>query len=192
MTTMGRALGFAFALALATALIVRADPPERMHEGPGPRLYLVLRMADDLDLSDEKALAVSRILKAGDEKREALHKKRDALEAKIRDALAQPKPDSGALAKLIDQAVDLHKEQSRIADESFTELKKVLTVEQQAKLVLLRSRLHRDFRFHMRPDGPMGGEGRHHHHGREDGPGPGPGPGPDGEHGPSPDDEPEA
>ena len=189
MTTLGRALGFVLALSVAAPLVARAEPPgppDRMDDrpGPGPRLYLVLRMADELGLSDEKALAVSRILKDADDKREALHKKRAAVEAKIRDTLAEPKHDSAALTKLIDQASELHKEQGKIADDSFAELKKVLTVDQQAKLVLLRSRLHRHFRFHMRPpDGPMRDEGHHHH-----GPQPGPGPGPDG----PPDDEPEA
>jgi len=177
-------------------LAASADPPdrpERKHDGPGPRLYLVLRMADELNLSDEKALAVSRILKEGDDKREMLRKKRAELEDKIRDALAQSKPDAAALGKLVDQATEMHKEQGRIADESFTALKKVLTVEEQAKLVLLRSRLHHDFRFHMHPpDGPMGEGRRHHGHDRGPGdPGPDPGPRPGAEHGP-PDDDPDA
>jgi len=193
---IGRALGFILALTLAVPLAASADPPDRpehKHDAAGPRLYLVLRMADELNLSDEKALAVSRILKEGDDKRETLRKKRAELEDKIRDALAQSKPDAAALGKLVDQATEMHKEQGRIADESFTALKKVLTVQEQAKLVLLRSRLHHDFRFHMRPpDGPMGEGRRHHGHDRglgDSGPGPGPGPGP--EHGP-PDDDPDA
>ena len=191
---MWRALGFVLALTLAAPLAASADPPDRpehKHDGPGPRLYLVLRMADELNLSDEKALAVSRILKEGDEKREALRKKRAELEDKIRAALAQPKPDAAALAKLVDQATELHREQSKIADETFSALKKVLTVEEQAKLVLLRSRLHHDFRFHMRPDDPMGEGRRHHWRDRgPGGPGPGTGPGAGADHGP-PDDDPD-
>jgi hypothetical protein len=147
-------------------------------------LFLVLRMADALGLSDEKALSVSRILKQGDEKRDELRKKRMDLEKQIRDALATPKPDSAALSKLVDQAVELHKQQEQIADDSFTALKKVLTVEEQAKLVLLRSRLRREFGFRS----PEGGEheGRWHHRGHG-GPDHGHGPGADGDS--SPDDQ---
>ena len=139
------------AVAALLPILARADAdkpgPGPMHGPGGPRLFLVLRMADALGLSDEKALAVNRILKQGEEKRAELRKKRMDLEKEIRDALAKPKPDSVALSALVDQAIDLHKQQEQIADDSFTALKKVLTVEEQAKLVLLRSRLRREFGF---------------------------------------------
>ncbi len=169
---------FASMLAMAALLpiLARADAAKpgagSMHGAGGPRLFLVLRMADALGLSDEKALAVSRILKQGDEKRDELRKKRMDLEKQIRDALAKPKPDSAALSALVDQAVELHKQQEQIADDSFTALKKVLTVEEQAKLVLLRSRLRREFGFRS-PEGSEH-EGRWHHRGHG-GPDHGPG-----------------
>jgi hypothetical protein len=142
-------------------------------------------MVDALGLSDEKALAVSRVLKQGDEKRGELRKKRMGLEKQIREALAKPKPDSAALATLVDQAVELHKQQEQIADDSFEALKKVLTVEEQAKLVLLRSRLRHEFGF--RSSEPGEGRWRRGHRGAgqhgqtgEDGTGPGPDHGPRG------------
>jgi hypothetical protein len=156
--------------------------------GPGgPRLFLVLRMVDALGLSDEKALAVSRILKQGDEKREELRSKRKELEKQIRDALAKPKPDSAVLTTLVDQAVELHRQQEQIADDSFTALKKVLTVEEQAKLVLLRSRLRREFGLRSSEHRDHDGHWRRSHHrgpghehaGGEDGPRRGPASAPD-------------
>jgi Spy/CpxP family protein refolding chaperone len=162
-----------------------ADKPDAgpMHGSGGPRLFLVLRMADGLGLSDEKALAVNRILKQGDEKRAELRKKRTDLERQIRDALAKPKPDSAALSALVDQAIDLHKQLEHIGDDSFTALKSVLTVEEQAKLVLLRSRLRREFGYHRPQANEHEGQWRHRGHG---GPDHGHGPGaPDGD-GPSP------
>jgi Spy/CpxP family protein refolding chaperone len=189
---MRKRAAFASILAVAALLplLARAEadkPGFGPMRGPGgPRLFLVLRMVDALGLSDEKALAVSRILKQGDEKRDELRKKRMDLEKQIREALAKPKPDSAALATLVDQAVELHKQQKQIADDSFTALKKVLTVEEQAKLVLLRSRLRNEFGF--RSSGPGEREGRWRGSGRrgggqhgpagEDGTGPGPDHGP--------------
>ena len=181
---------FASMLAMAALLpiLARADAAKPgagpMHGSGGPRLFVVLRMVDALGLSDEKALAVSHILKQGDEKRDELRKKRMDLEKQIRDALAKPKPDSAALSALVDQAVELHKQQEQIADDSFTALKKVLTVEEQAKLVLLRSRLRREFGFRS-PEGSEH-EGRWHHRGHG-GPEHGRGPGADGDD-PSPGD----
>jgi Spy/CpxP family protein refolding chaperone len=183
----------AFASILAVAALApllafaEADKPGfgPMHGPGGPRLFLVLRMVDALGLSDEKALAVSRVLKQGDEKRGELRKKRMGLEKQIREALAKPKPDSAALATLVDQAVELHKQQEQIADDSFEALKKVLTVEEQAKLVLLRSRLRHEFGF--RSSEPGEGRWRRGHRGAgqhgqtgEDGTGPGPDHGPRG------------
>jgi len=172
------------ALALAMPLYARADSDrrdgDRPHGPEGPRLFLVLRMADALDLSDEKALAVARVLKQADEKRDDLRDKRGELEDRIREALKQSKPDEAALTKLIDQSVELHKQQERVADDAFTALKKILTVDQQARLVLLRSRLRHEFGHPMhdgpgfREHGPGHGDGpRHHDGGPEAGPGPG-------------------
>jgi hypothetical protein len=162
MKTAKRA-GWLAALLLACPLYALADPTgpdvDKGHGPDGPRLFLVLRMAEALDLSDDKALAVSRILKEADEKRDELRRKRFELEDKIRGALKQSKPDDAALAKLIDQSSELHKQQERVAEDSFNALKKVLTVEQQAKLVLLRSRLRHEFGPHMHEHGWHHGEG---------------------------------
>src|SRR5262245_28358978 len=111
--------GLLAALLLACPIYVIADPGEPRGDMPphghkGPRLFLVLRMADALDLNDEKALEVSRLLKQADEKRDELRRKRFELEDKIRGALKQSKPDEATLAKLVDQAAELHKQQERV------------------------------------------------------------------------------
>ncbi len=166
---MRKSATFASVLVVVALLpiLASADSPKPgagPAHGPGGRLFLVLRMTDELGLSDEKALAVSHILKQGDEKREELRKKHMELEKQIRDALAKPKPDSAALTALVDHAMELHKQQEQIAEDSFTALRKVLTVEEQAKLVLLRSRLRREFGF--RPPDPNEREGRWRRHGQ--------------------------
>jgi Spy/CpxP family protein refolding chaperone len=178
--------GWLAAIVLALPLYAIADPAKpdwgKEHGPDGPRLFLVLRMADALDLSDEKALAVSRVLKQADEKRDELRQKRSDLEDRIREALKKSKPDEAALAKLIDQSSELHQQQERVAEDSFTALKKVLTVEQQARLVLLRSSLRHEFGPRMHEGGRFHG-GEHRWRRGERGPGPdrgpesGPGPG---------------
>ena len=158
------------ALALALPLRAMADSgkPEEMksHHGHRARLFLTLRIADALNLSDEKTLAVSHVLQQAEEKRSALREQRFALNKQIRDALAQPKPDDAALTKLVDQAVELDRQQQHAGEEVFTSLKKILTVQEQAKLVLLRMKLHHEMRFHGHGgEGWGGGHGgwRHHH-----------------------------
>lgn len=174
-----RLLALALALPLIAAADSPRDPPHDHLPGKG-RLFLVLRMADELDLSDEKALAVSHLIEQAQGKREDLRNTRRDLDRQIREGLAQQKPDQAALAKLVDQAAELDRRQARANEESFTALKKVLTIEQQAKLVLLHWRMHRETRFHGgrwrdrdTEDGPqsprMDGGGPDHDDPREDG-----------------------
>jgi Spy/CpxP family protein refolding chaperone len=153
--------GLLLALAVAIPIVALAESAKGDHDrehGSRGRLFLVLRMADELDLSDEKALAVSRALKGAEDRREELRGKRRELEKQIRAALDQKKPDDAALTKLIDQAVELDRQQAKAMEDSFTSLKKILSVEEQAKLVLLRGRMHHEMGFRGH-----GGGGRWHH-----------------------------
>lgn len=163
------------AVAILVPLVAIAEGPhhdaQKDFDSRG-RLLLVLRIADELGLSDEKALAVSRALKEAETKRDELHAKRRELEKQIRDALGQKKPDDAELGKLIDQAVDLDRQRAKVMEDSFTSLKKILTVEEQAKLVLMRMRMHHE----PGPHGPGGWHGGGWHHGPEGGP--------EGDHGP--------
>jgi uncharacterized membrane protein len=162
------------AAAILVPLVAIAEAPHREADrdfGSRGRLLLVLRMADELGLSDEKALAVSRALKEAESKRDEIHTKRRELEKQIRQALAQKKPDDAALGKLIDQAVDLDRQRAKAMEDSFTSLKKILTVQEQAKLVLMRMEMHHE----PGPHGPGGWHGGGWHHGPD---------GPEGDHGP--------
>jgi len=108
--------GLLFALAVLVPLVAIAEGPKHGPEkdfGSRGRLILVLRMADELGLSDEKALAVSHALKEVEEKRDELRDKRRELDKQLTDALAQKKPDDAALSKLIDQAIDLDRQRAK-------------------------------------------------------------------------------
>ena len=165
------AYGLLLAAAVLVPLVAIAEGPSGPGKDPDSkgRLFLTLRIADELDLTDEKALAVGRALKQVEDRRDELRDKRRELDKQIHDALAQKKPDDAALSKLIDQTVELDRQRAKAMEDSFTSLKKILTVQEQAKLVLLRGRMHHD----MGPRGPGGwqhGGGWHHERGGGHGP----------------------
>jgi Spy/CpxP family protein refolding chaperone len=161
----GLVIALAFALPLrAMADSAKADDAKE-HHGHRGRLFLVLRIADALNLSDEKTLAVNHVLQQAEEKRHALREQRMAVNKQIHDALGQSKPDEAALTKLIDQAIDLDHQQQRAGEDAFNSLKKILTVPEQAKLVLLRSKLRHEVGFHGHGGRRWGGMHGGWHHG---------------------------
>jgi Spy/CpxP family protein refolding chaperone len=130
-------------LAVPLGVMAESDPGDSPAERPKrARLFLVLRMAEELDLTDEKALEVNRLLEQAEPRREEVHNKRRELNDRIRELLDKPQRDDAELAKLVDQAIDLDRQQVQALQDSFNSLKKVLTVEQQAKLVLLRAKMY--------------------------------------------------
>ena len=172
------ALGLLLGAAILVPLAAMAEGSKRgpdKDSGSRGRLLLVLRMADELDLSDEKALAVSRALKEAEGKRDEIRNKRRELDKQLTDALKQKKPDDAALEKLIDQSIELDRARAKVMEDSFLSLKKVLTVQEQAKLVQLRMRMHHDM-GHESGGGWLRRGGFHH--------GPGGAGGPDGDAGP--------
>lgn len=100
------------------------------------RTFLVVRIADALKLNDQDALKVAAVVRASDERRQDLRRQREALEAKLRTALK--KPGSADLTQLISEGNDLDQKLALVPEDTFRELQKILTVEQQAKLLLLR------------------------------------------------------
>ncbi|MGH7857171.1 MAG: Spy/CpxP family protein refolding chaperone [Candidatus Binatia bacterium] len=134
---------------LLTSLAAAEPPPdEQLHDRA--RTFLVLRLTDALDLSDEKALEASRILKRADERRRKLQQERHEAGKEIRRALDAPQLDRERLAALVDRAGKLDQEIALVPARSFEELRAILTVEQQAKLVLARPKIHDEIRGAMR------------------------------------------
>ena len=140
-------IALACLLACAT-LAPAADPPppgrDRAHT------FLMLRVVDALNLSDEKALQMRDILHRADEHRLELTKKRDALDAKLRSALAQTPLDTTALATLVGEAHAVQRELATAPEHTFVEAQKILTVEQQAKFLLFRRDLQGEVRQALR------------------------------------------
>ncbi len=148
-----------------------AQPP------PGPerdraRTFLVVRIADALQLSDQDALKVSSVIRQSDERRLGLVKQREALEDKLRSALVKTPVDPTGLSKLISDGNELDQKLALMPEETFRELQKILTVEQQAKLLLFRRDLQGEVRRAMQHRfGSGGGTGRRGLSGRSSGKG---------------------
>ena len=136
----------ALVLLLAATLGATTAPPARDRA----HTYLMLRVVDALDLTDDKALQMRDILRRADARRLTLTSQRDALDAKLRTALDAKPVDSTALGQLV---ADTHSVQSQLAslpETTFDEAQKILTVEQQAKLLLFRRELQGEVRQAIR------------------------------------------
>jgi hypothetical protein len=144
---MVRGVGALLALALVSSP-VRAAPPEPARDRA--RTYLMLRLVDALDVPDDKALALRTIFRKADERRIALMSSRQALDKQLRAALARPDKDSAELTRLVGEINGVDRQLADVAEDSFDEAQKLLTVEQQAKLLLLRRELQGQVRDAMR------------------------------------------
>jgi hypothetical protein len=141
--------GFAaFGCVLAlSALAASADTPPGRDRA---RTYLMLRVVDALDLSDQKALQMREILRRADDRRLDLTQQRDGLEAKLRGALAQKPIDTAALGTLVGESHAVQRELAALPERTFGEAQRILTVEQQAKLLLFRRDLQGEVRQAIR------------------------------------------
>lgn len=135
-----------------------AQPPEGRGRDRA-RTFLVLRLADALNLSDEKALQIGSILRQNDELRQQLRQQRSELETKIHAALDSKPVDDDALAKLVTSANDIDHQLALLPEKSFQDAQKILTVEQQARLILFRPELQNQVRRAIRRRF-QGGRGR--------------------------------
>jgi len=128
-----------------------AQPTEGPHSEMPPRrerarTFLVLRLVDALNLNDQEALKVSSIVRQSDERRQQLMKQRQTLEDQLHAALAKKPPDPAELGKLVGDGNDLDQKIALIPEDTFHEMQKVLTVEQQARLILFRRELQGEIR----------------------------------------------
>jgi len=131
---------------MATAQPTAVTPHPEARQRDRARTYLVVRIADALSLNDEDALKVSAVIRASDQHRQQLVQQRQALEGKLRAALAKSPPDTAELSALITAGNDLDQQLAMVPEETFRGLQKILTVEQQAKLILFRREVQGEVR----------------------------------------------
>jgi hypothetical protein len=100
-----------------------------------------MRLVGALDLPDDKALALRTIFRKADERRLQLLAKRQTIDKQLRAALSRPDKNHGELEQLVTPASAVDRDLASVAEDSFREAQQELTVEQQAKLMLLRREL---------------------------------------------------
>ena len=123
------------------------QPPDAAVRRERMRTFLVLRIADALRLPDDKALQVSKVLRDAEDKRQTLVAQRREVERTLRSALDGPGAgDPAAMGKLVAQANDIDNQIALIPEASFRQVQDLLTVDQQARLVLLRPELQNQIR----------------------------------------------
>ena len=126
---------------------IRAQPHESVRRERA-RTFLVVHIAEALRLNDQEALKVSQVVRESDERREQLTRQRQTLETQLRKALERKAPDT-ELAPLVAAANDLDQKIAMVPEDTFSQLQKTLTVEQQARLVLFRRELQAEVRHAM-------------------------------------------
>jgi len=147
------------AVVLGASLAHAEAPQDRFRTRA--RTYLVVRISEELQLSDADALKVGTVLRQSEERRQALMREREGLATSLRTALAKSPADAAEISGLVARLNGLDQQIALVPEDSFRELQKSLTVEQQARLVLLRRELQGEIRRAMqrRLGGRRGGAG---------------------------------
>ena len=111
----------------------RSELRERM------RMLRMWRLTEFLNLDEKTAARFFPILNRYDNERENLIKQKRKTLLKLREALRAEKTDPKTLAKLVDKVNRLNDAFINLSRREQAELSKVLTLEQQAKLLLFKS-----------------------------------------------------
>jgi hypothetical protein len=102
------------------------------------REALVARIAAALELSEDKTREVNAVIRGADERQLALMRDRQALEAELRHALQQTPVDLTQLRTLVAEGNTIDQKLALVPENTFHVLQTILTVEQQARLLLFR------------------------------------------------------
>lgn len=119
-----------------------AGAPRGRRTGRGPML-MVLRIAEELHLSDEQTVKVAGEFRRLAEQRRELVAQKAALATKLETQLAAQPRDDKALDALTDQLVALEQRIGQLPEQLWKGVQPVLTSEQRARLILLRGKMKR-------------------------------------------------
>ena len=108
--------------------------------GRGPML-VVLRIAEELHLSDEQTIKVAGEFRRVAQQRRELVAKKNALAGQLEAQLARTPRDDKALDALTDQMVAVEQQLLQLPEQLWKGVQPVLTAEQRARLVLLRGKM---------------------------------------------------
>lgn len=130
--------------------------------GPGPArtcIFLAMRLADALNLTDDETIQVKNSCRSIDDKRRGLLAERSEVEAGIERELAKRPIDDAALTKLAGQAQEIDRKIALLPEDAFAEVAKILTSEQRARLVLFKRQMKEQLQGERARRGVGGGPG---------------------------------
>lgn len=108
--------------------------------GRGPML-VVLRIAEELHLSDEQTIKVAGEFRRVAQQRRELVARKSTLASKLEAQLAQQPRDDKALDALTEQMVAVEQQLLQLPEQLWKGVQPVLTAEQRARLILLRGKM---------------------------------------------------
>jgi hypothetical protein len=104
-------------------------------------MLVVLRIAEELHLSDEQTIKVAGEFRRVAHQRRELVAKKAALASKLEAQLAQQPHDDKALDALTDQMVAVEQQLLQMPEQLWKGVQPVLSAEQRARLILLRGKM---------------------------------------------------
>lgn len=129
------------------------------------RLGMVLRISEELGLTEQESLRLSESLKAFEGRRQPLHERmRKAMET-LRDAAEDPKATQPQVDAATEELFQLREQLANLDKQVFLTVAKDFAPHKRAKLALVMAKTHREqmFRGAMRGrKGPPGGFGPGH------------------------------
>lgn len=128
--------------------VKRVHEVKRVHDRL--RLMRMWKLTEYLNLDEETGAKLFPILNRYDDQRLALNEERVGLLKDIKTELDKETPDEKKLGQLLTKAEELRLKMEKINQDERNELKKVLSVKQQAKLLLFYRNFDRELYRIMR------------------------------------------
>lgn len=131
-----------------------AEPPEDIERPPSKEqmekvrkrieTLRMWRLTDVLNLDEKTSTQVFPLLSKYDRKRTEVEQSLRSSMKELRESLKEKR--EGSLKNILDKLEENHKAHQRIKEEEWAELKKILTIEQQAKFILFQQEFEREIR----------------------------------------------
>jgi len=143
------ALSFSYwAMAMNNQQPLRHQDAKRVHDRL--RLMRMWKLTEYLNLDEETSAKLFPILNRYDDQRLALNEERVGQLKEIKAELDKETPDEKKLGQLLTKAEELRLKMEKINQDEWNELKKVLSVKQQAKMLLFYRNFDRELYRMMR------------------------------------------
>jgi|GEM_PF-3205714 len=124
----------------------RFSPEERETVRKRINLIKIWRLSEELDLSEEKADKLFPVIRRFDKEKLELEKERNELMKNLRENLKKGKSKDTKLKKIIIKLEENYAALQNLKKEKFNEMKDILSVEEQVKLILFMEYFPKEIR----------------------------------------------